>query len=463
MIYGVAEFSRYMQAYLTVQHAAREGARYAVTGQSITGIPDDRPASIVAKTRAAASGLRIAERSDTPAYEANANIPNDLDVWLTPEDAVDPDTRPRPFTPDPITVTVTYNFEPLFPVHFNIGGGQISIIPNLLTVVGQATMIVERIDRVTPVAEGTLPPTGTAGPSPTSGPTPTTGPTWTPGPTFTASALPTNTNTPTITATALCNLMVTSALQVSGSDKLRMSITNNAGVDAQIVNITITWPTNGNNKKIKDVKLNGTKIWDVGKLSSPTGISGGWKGSVSDRTIPGGGTYVVEIKFDRYDKNIAIDSMPYQVVVSFDVGCSVSSSIGSASTSTPTQIVTITNTPGFSVSGDAILVNGKKLQWNLTNSSSSTLTITSISINWPDTPASQTLKKAKLAGTTIWDKKDDAPPTTIASNWKGAVSDRQLPGSAGKQLQFDFEKDLSSTGYIITVTFDNGCSVTGSK
>ncbi len=47
VIYGIVELGRYMQAYLTVQHAAREGARYGVTGQSITGIIGDRPQSIV--------------------------------------------------------------------------------------------------------------------------------------------------------------------------------------------------------------------------------------------------------------------------------------------------------------------------------------------------------------------------------------------------------------------------------
>jgi len=463
ILYGTMEFSRYMQAYLTVQHAAREGARYAVTGRSITGDPDDRPASIVAKARAAASGLRIAPRADTPAYEANPNLPNDLDVWLNPEDAVDPDTRPKPFTPEPITVTVTYNFEPLFPIHIPTVGGDITILPNLLTVVGQATMIVERIDRVTPEAEGTLPPSATAGPTSTSAPTPTTGPTFTPGPTSTsgptATSAPTATatNTPLPTATGSCDVTVSTSLYVASADKLRMGITNNSTQSAEITSISITWPTSGNNKKLKDIKLGGTKIWDAGSTSSPTNISGGWKGSVADRTLASGGTYTLEIKFDRYDKNSNIDAGPYQVTVTFNLGCSVSSSI-----STP-PTATMTPTPVCSVSGGGITVNGKKLKWTLTNATSSTEVISSISIDWPDNPSSQKLKKVKFGGKTIWDQGDTQPPTTIAGSWKGSTNDRSLPGSSSREAQFEFEKDLPGTGFLITITLESGCSVSGSQ
>ncbi len=463
ILYGTMEFARYMQAYLTVQHAAREGARYAVTGRSITGNPDDRPASIVAKARAAASGLRIAPRSDTPAYEANPNLPNDLDVWLDPLDAVDPDTRPKPFTPEPITVTVTYNFEPLFPIRIPTVGGEITILPNLLTVVGQATMMVERIDRVTPVAEGTLPPSATAGPTSTSAPTPTTGPTFTQGPTSTSgptstlSPSATPTNTPLPTATGSCDVTVSSALNVAGDDKLRMGITNNSTQSAEITSITITWPTGGNNKKAKEVKLGGTKIWDAGSTSSPTNISGGWKGSAADRTLAGGGTYTLEIKFDRNDKKNSIDAGPYQVTVTFDLGCSVSSSI-----STP-PTATITPTQACSISAGGITVDGKKLKWTLTNATASTEIISSISIDWPDNPSSQKLKKVKFGGNEIWEQGDSQPPTTIAGGWKGSTNDRSLPGSSSREARFEFEKELPGTGYLITITFESGCSVNGSK
>lgn len=482
------EFARYMQAYLTVQHAAREGARYAVTGRSITGDPDDRPASIVAKTRAAASGLRIAPRSDTPAYEVNPTIPNDLDVWLDPTDAVDPDTRPKPFTPEPITVTVTYNFEPLFPIVIPTAGGNITILPKLLQVVGKATMIVERIDRVTPLPEGTLPPSATAGA--TSAPTPTTGATMTAGPSPTATtgatsgptatpgssataaptATPTDTatptNTPTVTPTGGCDVTVASGLQVSGNDKLQMSITNNGTLTAEITSITLSWPTGGNNKKFKEVKLDGTKIWDHDSTSSPTTISGGWKGSPNDRSIPGGQTYTLEFKFDRYDKNNPIDGGPYQVTVSFNLGCSVGSSL-SGPTATPTPTVTltatITPTPSCDLTSGSVVVDGKKLKWTINNNSTAAEIISSISIDWPDTPSSQKLKKVKLNGQTIWDQGDKSPPTTIAGGWKGNKNDRTLGASSSNELRFEFEKNLPSTGFLMTVTFESGCSVSGSK
>src|SRR3989337_1406071 len=33
LVFGIIDFSRFFQSWVTVQHAAREGARYAITGQ----------------------------------------------------------------------------------------------------------------------------------------------------------------------------------------------------------------------------------------------------------------------------------------------------------------------------------------------------------------------------------------------------------------------------------------------
>jgi Flp pilus assembly protein TadG len=58
LVFGIIDFARMFQSWVTVQHAAREGARYAVTGQiSCVGTPDDRDACIVEKAKAATAGL----------------------------------------------------------------------------------------------------------------------------------------------------------------------------------------------------------------------------------------------------------------------------------------------------------------------------------------------------------------------------------------------------------------------
>ena len=140
MIYGLMEMARLMQAYLTIQHAAREGARYAITGQSTTGVVADRPSSIVSKTRDAATGLQIASSSDTPNVEPGNN-PFYLDVSLDPVNGGGATSV--------ITVTVTYNYAPLMPVRF----ADITLLPTIVKLQGRAVMITERIDKVTPIAQ----------------------------------------------------------------------------------------------------------------------------------------------------------------------------------------------------------------------------------------------------------------------------------------------------------------------
>jgi len=62
-IFIIIESGRIFQAYITVQHAAREGARYAVTGrwdEEFEGVPDPRVTSIEDVTRDSLAGLALA-------------------------------------------------------------------------------------------------------------------------------------------------------------------------------------------------------------------------------------------------------------------------------------------------------------------------------------------------------------------------------------------------------------------
>jgi len=58
LVFGIIDFSRFFQSWVTVQHAAREGARYAITGQvACTGYTNDRDACIAATAKKATAGL----------------------------------------------------------------------------------------------------------------------------------------------------------------------------------------------------------------------------------------------------------------------------------------------------------------------------------------------------------------------------------------------------------------------
>jgi Flp pilus assembly protein TadG len=58
MIFGIFDFARFFESWVTVQHAAREGARFAITGQvDCSGITNDRTACTVKKAKSSTAGL----------------------------------------------------------------------------------------------------------------------------------------------------------------------------------------------------------------------------------------------------------------------------------------------------------------------------------------------------------------------------------------------------------------------
>ncbi|MFQ5435684.1 MAG: TadE/TadG family type IV pilus assembly protein, partial [Anaerolineae bacterium] len=212
ILWGLIEFSRIFQGYLTVQHAAREGARYAVTGQSILIRDDDnipgnnspgevwaaRTTSIISKTHEAALGLNIGDFADTPInqWTTNQDSPYYFDVVLNPVSGGDPYGLGGQ---DMITVTVHYNVPILTPLVKDVLGG-------VIHVTGQVMMQNEAFDP-TPGARyyATLP-AGTATATPIGGATATATinfntPTNTPPVTGTATITPTMTSTPTSTST----------------------------------------------------------------------------------------------------------------------------------------------------------------------------------------------------------------------------------------------------------------------
>ncbi|MDY7040976.1 MAG: TadE/TadG family type IV pilus assembly protein, partial [Chloroflexota bacterium] len=189
MTFMLIEVGRIFQAYVTVQNAARIGARYAVTGQEKeeadmalpgwSGDPD-RSASIKDEAYRGTEGLgRSYVDIDWP--YPHYDEPNALIIRVQPNDGGAPGER--------VVVEVQYNLELITPL--------VSSAVSKITLTGRAEMINEGFGLTGASHGGVLPPT--VPPIPSLGPTAT--PTYTPTPTETPTETPTPTHTPTLTPT----------------------------------------------------------------------------------------------------------------------------------------------------------------------------------------------------------------------------------------------------------------------
>ena len=217
IMFLIVESARILQGWVTVQNAARTGARYAITGQNMDPCPtesfdkfsflcdgldendDPRVASIITTTHVALAGLPLDnDPAANPYGYPDDGIPPDpksydIQVWggrITDEGAVlEPNFAGSPG--QPVVVRAVYNVPIITPFFRPI----IEVIP----VFGQVTMNNENFGSLGNPTEGLgLPPdldeVPTIGASPTPSPTPTITPTPTEG---IPSATPTTTQTPT--------------------------------------------------------------------------------------------------------------------------------------------------------------------------------------------------------------------------------------------------------------------------
>jgi hypothetical protein len=105
VVFAIMDFALLLQSWVTVQHAAREGARYAVTGQvACNGVTDDRPACIT----------QVAKRATTGLYgggESGSEVAVSYESWDYENGFADP---PKPNDPgaqcDAIEVDVSYTY-----------------------------------------------------------------------------------------------------------------------------------------------------------------------------------------------------------------------------------------------------------------------------------------------------------------------------------------------------------------
>jgi hypothetical protein len=207
VIFVIIESGRIFQAYITVQHAAREGARYAITGrweEEFAGVPEEqggaRVASIEDVARNALSGLPIAGPAGYD--EDNRILIGHYEIKIFGQNPNPPPTLLEHYAGRPnekVAVQVAYRLELLTPV--------LNVIAPSVQVKGYVEMINEDFGQLSGGGFPGLrePPSPIPNPFPTPGPSPT--PTNTATPTDTPIAPP-PTETPTPTSTPACEVEI---------------------------------------------------------------------------------------------------------------------------------------------------------------------------------------------------------------------------------------------------------------
>jgi hypothetical protein len=113
LVFGIIDFSRLFQSWMTVQHAAREGARYGITGRSDCDVAeDDRLACIEYMAKESTHGL----------HGAPDNVSVSVRSWDYPDYADPPVEGSAGTQCDAFEVSVHYDFEFAAPVLGNILG-----------------------------------------------------------------------------------------------------------------------------------------------------------------------------------------------------------------------------------------------------------------------------------------------------------------------------------------------------
>lgn len=117
LVFGIMEMGRMFQSWVTVQHAAREAARWGITGQSACAIaPDDRPACIEFEAMESLVGLNGANT-------ATVNVRS----WQFPDYADPAAEGSAGGACDLLEVQIDYTHSIVVPLISNITGDQIPL------------------------------------------------------------------------------------------------------------------------------------------------------------------------------------------------------------------------------------------------------------------------------------------------------------------------------------------------
>ena len=106
-VFGIIDFARLMQSWVTVQYAAREGARYALTGRSdCAGYADNRIGCITNTAKSATTGL----------YGAPGNVTVKVRRWAYPNYTNPPLENNAGVACDSVEVEVDYDHHLVTPI-----------------------------------------------------------------------------------------------------------------------------------------------------------------------------------------------------------------------------------------------------------------------------------------------------------------------------------------------------------
>ena len=137
----------------------------------------------------------------------------------------------------------------------------------------------------------------------------------------------------------------------------------------------------------------------------------------------------------------------------------------------PTAIATDTATPprpptpSCAITSGGLTLSGAYISWSVQNNGATPVVLSNLEVGWPDVPDSQRLHEVNWRGGTIAEGNDDQPPSLLPGemNWLGTPADRELGPNASTELQLEFQDPLLPNGYSVTLTFDNGCTVTANN
>jgi hypothetical protein len=121
--------------------------------------------------------------------------------------------------------------------------------------------------------------------------------------------------------------------------------------------------------------------------------------------------------------------------------------------------INTTTSPCGSISLSNFITETKRAKWSINNNAATTITVTKINLTWP--AENDALDKIFLGSAKIWDQAAPPPSISITSGWTGGS--RTIGSSATKELTFTFISQSISSGYNVTVWFDNGCSLSRSN
>jgi serine/threonine protein kinase len=131
----------------------------------------------------------------------------------------------------------------------------------------------------------------------------------------------------------------------------------------------------------------------------------------------------------------------------------------STPTITPSRTASLvpTNTPSPTVDICALIsvgsfsANGSTARWTITNNSGGTIKLDTMSLAWP--ASNDAMFNVFLKGGMIWSGVSTSSPTNISS-WSGGSGAREVGASANLEVFFGV---AASSGYSLTLTFNNGC------